>query len=145
MKIISNTNQIVTRGLVAFFVSLGLIIGLSAPTQAAVPASGYKKNESVECIPGVSSIYTMALSNYWKNTSHTWQRYHFKMSYDNNPWYRPYSLEIDGVKFGDWPSSWRTGTLYDGFLDMPDNDRHTFKMFYDAGNNVIQECNLRTY
>ncbi len=156
MKIISNTNQIVTRGLVAFFVSLGLIVGVVPPANAGTDngTNNWHKSADVQCLTYDGNYYLLhtPLSNFDIATkpgssASTWQRYHFKMDYytTSNEVIRPRAMSIDGVYFSNW--YYRSGTLYDGYVDLPGNGSHTLRFWWedrDNPSNPIDVCG-RTY
>lgn len=127
---------------------LALAIFFGAPSgvaQAQVPSDGYGLISDL--CPNYPFNTKFVMSNYWKDSSHTVQRYHFKLSWSDGDWatswHRPYSLEIDGIKFGDFHSSRRSGTLYDGFINFSDNKQHTFQPFWKMQGGGVFQCSLK--
>lgn len=150
MKIFSKTSRIVARSLATFFVVAGLSVGMVAQASAGTDngtGNWYKHDYfHTKYTPGCPLSYisydqVLNISNYDINHPTYEQRYNFSMSWDNAPRYhRPYSLEIDGKKFGDYPSSQRSGTLYDGTLDMNGISTHTFHAWWNIGEGRLLDC-----
>lgn len=148
--------------IVSLFASLVLVVGIAAPTNAAPSAAvGTSSLQNIRTGDPTGTYNWYKSVNHWCNSGHKisisnydylmgWptyigQRYHFKMNYDDNPWFRPKHLYIDGQLFGDYSTSFRSGTLYDGFLNFYDVQNHYFTMVWRYADDSTYTCSLGWY